>query len=174
MEGEYGFAASGTNVATFGDQGLAVVSGGSNARIFRSTDRGRTWRVSDAPLAQGSASTGGFSVAFGGAEQAMLAGGDYQAPERTVGTLAYSDDSGLSWTPVPESHGVGFRSGAAWSVTGHGPLWVVVGTSGSSFSVDGGKGWITFDHEPFNAVAFAGAVGWAAGPEGSVARLVVR
>ena len=42
-------------------------------------------------------------------------------------------------------------------------MWVAVGTSGSSFSLDDGVTWVTFDQGPFNAVGFSGPVGWAAG-----------
>jgi photosystem II stability/assembly factor-like uncharacterized protein len=174
MEGEYGFAASGTNIAAFGEQGLAVVSGGPVARVFRSPDRGRTWTVVDSPLAAGNASSGIFSIAFGDGDQALIAGGDYQDSERATGTLAYSEDAGFSWTLAPEPHGVGFRSGAAWCESPGRPMSVAVGTSGSSVSTDGGRSWTTFDRTPFNAVAFAGPVGWAAGPDGRVARLIVR
>jgi len=174
MEGEYGFAASGTNIAAFGDQGLAVASGGQVARVFRSLDRGKTWTVVPSPLAAGNASSGIFSIAFAGGGRALIAGGDYEDPEETAGTLAYSEDAGASWTLAPEPHAIGFRSGAAWRGGATLPMWVVVGTSGSSFSTDGGRSWTTFDLDPFNAVAFGGSVGWAAGPEGYVARLVVR
>jgi hypothetical protein len=53
-------------------------------------------------------------------------------------------------------------------------MWVAVGTSGSSYSLDEGTSWVTFDAEPFNVVAFAGSVGWAAGPNGRVARFSVK
>ncbi len=53
------------------------------------------------------------------------------------------------------------------------PMWVAVGTPGSSFSQDQGATWHDFDTHSFNSVAFAGSAGWAAGAQGQVARLVV-
>ena len=83
-------------------------------------------------------------------------------------------DGGLSWTSVEGTPGVGFRSAVAWRDDAELPIWVAVGTSGSSFSMDDGLSWTTFDLEPFNAVAFGGSRGWAAGPQGMVARLLIQ
>lgn len=169
--GEYGFAASGTNIATFGQDGLAIASGGSVARVFLSRDRGRSWEVLATPITAGTPSSGIFSIAFRTPSDALLVGGDYQEDGRTGGNIARSGDGGRSWTLAPEPHGVGYRSGVAWRDDTLRPLWVAVGTSGSSYSEDDGLTWVTFDTAPFNAVAFAGPVGWAVGPEGTVARL---
>jgi photosystem II stability/assembly factor-like uncharacterized protein len=174
QEGEYGFAASGTNIATFGDSGLAIASGGSAARVFRTEDRGGSWGVSATPIRAGAVSEGIFSIAFRDRSAALVVGGDYQIPEGTGSNIALSMNGGLDWTLAPEPHGVGFRSGAAYREDPDHPMWIAVGTSGSSYSVDGGSNWVTFDSTAFNAVAFAGGAGWAAGPEGLVARLVVR
>lgn len=173
-EGEYGFAASGTNIATFGDQGLTVVSGGSAARIFRSSDGGLTWQVADPGFTQGAPSKGIFSVGYRGEQCAVIVGGDYQIPLESGANIAVSEDGGLTWKFSPEPHGVGFRSGVAWVALPDHSMWVAVGTSGSSYSMDDGESWRGFDGTPFNAVAFAGGSGWAAGPEGQVAKLVVR
>jgi photosystem II stability/assembly factor-like uncharacterized protein len=173
-EGEYGFAASGTNIATFGANGIAIVSGGTAARVFLSRDRGRSWEVVETPMAFGSPSTGIFSIAFNDRGEAMAVGGDYQNDQDTRGTVAYSRDGGRSWTLSQEPNDVGFRSGVAWRDHPELPLWVAVGTSGSSYSSDGGRSWVTFDSLAYNAVAFAGGVGWTAGPQGRVARMVIR
>jgi photosystem II stability/assembly factor-like uncharacterized protein len=174
LEGEYGFAASGTNITTFGDRGLAIVSGGPVARVFRTQDRGASWTVSSTPMASGNASSGIFSISFRSPQEALAVGGDYQAPEVTSGTVAFSSDGGANWTLAREPHSVGFRSGVAWRGDTDHPMWVAVGTSGSSFSLDGGHNWENFDDEAYNAVAFSGATGFAAGPDGRIARLVVR
>ncbi len=171
--GEYGFAASGTNIATFGRDGLAVVSGGSAARVFLSQDRGLSWEVVSTPITAGVPSSGIFSIAFRSRSAALVVGGDYQEDRRTGGNIAFSHDGGRTWTLAREPHGVGYRSGVAWREDDLHPMWVAVGTSGSSLSMDGGRRWVTFDTTAYNAVAFAGPVGWAVGPEGRVARLRV-
>lgn len=174
LEGEYGFAASGTNITTFGDGGLAIASGGPVARVFRTPDRGSRWDALDTPMAAGNSSSGIFSIAFRDINTAIVVGGDYQNPDETAGTVALSTDGGMTWTSAPRPHGVGFRSGVAWREDPLRPMWVAVGTSGSSYSLDGGRSWVTFDGEAYNAVAFAGSVGWAAGPDGRVSRLSVK
>jgi photosystem II stability/assembly factor-like uncharacterized protein len=171
--GEYGFAASGTNIVTIGREGLAVVSGGSAARVFLSQDRGRSWEVIQTPMVAGSPSSGIFSIAFRSPLDAVMVGGDYQEDRRAGGNIARSGDGGRRWTLAAEPHGVGYRSCVAWREDVLRPMWVAVGTSGSSYSEDGGRSWVTIDTAAFNTVAFAGPVGWAVGPEGRVARLRV-
>lgn len=53
VEGEAAFAASGTCLITQGENTVYLVSGGSNARVFRSDNRGQTWFVADTPLPKG-------------------------------------------------------------------------------------------------------------------------
>jgi photosystem II stability/assembly factor-like uncharacterized protein len=173
-EGEYGFAASGTNIATFGDQGLTIVSGGSAARVFRTADGGRSWQVADPGFTRGAASKGMFSVAYRGEQAAVIVGGDYQLPQESGGNVAFSTDGGLTWSLTPDPHGVGFRSAVTWVVLPDHSMWIAVGTSGSSYSTDDGESWTEFDRRPFNAVAFACRSGWAAGPDGGVAKLLIR
>ena len=51
LPGEGGFAASGTCLIVTGDSDAWLVSGGAAvARLYHSTDRGRTWTVLDTPL----------------------------------------------------------------------------------------------------------------------------
>jgi photosystem II stability/assembly factor-like uncharacterized protein len=172
-EGEYGFAASGTNIATTGEQGLAIASGGMAARVFRSQDRGESWSVVETPIRAGASTQGIFSIAFRDSGEGLVVGGDYQAPDEPHGNIARSEDGGWSWTLVPEPHGIGFLSGVAWLGDPDHPMWVAVGTEGSTYSLDGGESWTAFGEDGFNAVAFGHTTGWAAGPDGRVARLVV-
>ena len=54
LEGEAGFAASGTCLAVQGKSNVWFgTGGGSIARIFRSTDGGDTWKVSETPMLSG-------------------------------------------------------------------------------------------------------------------------
>jgi photosystem II stability/assembly factor-like uncharacterized protein len=52
-DGEAAFAASGTCLITQGKNNAFLVSGGSRARVFRSTDRGLTWTIADTPIIHG-------------------------------------------------------------------------------------------------------------------------
>ena len=61
LPGEGAFAASGTNVALFGNDQAWI--GTTASRVLRSSDGGRSWTAAATPLATGQA-TGIFSIAF--------------------------------------------------------------------------------------------------------------
>ncbi len=78
VEGEAGFAASGSNLAV-GAGGLAWIgTGGSAARVLRSSDFGVTWEVTDAPMHLEEPTAGIFSIAFRDSRNGIAAGGDYR------------------------------------------------------------------------------------------------
>jgi len=58
------FAASNTCLLLSGEE-IFFGSGGPVARVFHSADKGRTWTVSETPIAHGNASSGIFSIARG-------------------------------------------------------------------------------------------------------------
>ena len=97
MEGEGAFAASGTCIAVQGKKNVWFVTGGSAARVFRSSDAGETWSVIETPIVHGSASAGIFSVAFSDAKHGVIAGGDYKQPNKDVASVATTSDAGKSW-----------------------------------------------------------------------------
>jgi photosystem II stability/assembly factor-like uncharacterized protein len=94
---EGAFAASGSCIAVEGADKVWFATGGPAARVFRSTDRGRSWKVTETPLAHGSDSSGIFSIAFRDAKHGLIAGGDYQHPDADGPNLASSDDGGATW-----------------------------------------------------------------------------
>lgn len=159
------FAASGTCLVTRGENDVWFCTGGAKVtRVFRSSDRGKTWDVSETPLLAGIESAGGFSLAFRDQKNGVIVGGDYRKPDDTDATVAVTADGGKTWKSVEKP--LSFRSGVAWAVD----RWVAVGTSGSDSSADGVT-WKALDKEKYNAVAFtATGEGWAAGPKGRVAK----
>ena len=98
---EGAFAASGTCITVQGTENVWFATGGPAARVFRSTDRGRSWHVSETPLAHGSDSSGIFSIAFRDAKHGLIAGGDYQHPDADGPNLATSNDGGATWQLLP-------------------------------------------------------------------------
>ena len=77
LPNEGAFAASGTNIAVLGKSDAWIgVGAATKARVLRTHDRGRTWRVAETPLVAG-ASAGIFSVAFRDAKHGVIVGGDY-------------------------------------------------------------------------------------------------
>jgi photosystem II stability/assembly factor-like uncharacterized protein len=166
LSGEGAFAASGTAIAYCGKgQIFFGTGGGRTARVFHSKHQGQTWRVADAPIASGNASSGIFSVACNG-HSVLAVGGDYKEPARAQRVAAYSTDFGETWRAAGVLPG-GYRSAVAHDSNGN---FVAVGPNGSDVSLDGGAKWKSQDVQNFNAVSFARNEGWAAGPKGTIAR----
>ncbi|QDU23700.1 WD40/YVTN/BNR-like repeat-containing protein [Urbifossiella limnaea] len=164
LPGEAAFAASNTCLVARGESDAwFVTGGGKTARVFHSRDRGRTWDVSDTPVAAGVESAGAFSIAFRDKDHGLIVGGDYRKPGETGATVAATSDGGRTWTRLDKR--LPFCSAVAWA----GERWVAVGTSGAHASRDG-DAWERLDRENYNSVGFGPAGGgWAAGPKGRVA-----
>jgi photosystem II stability/assembly factor-like uncharacterized protein len=173
LAGEGGFAASGTCLIVTGASDAWLASGGASvARLYHSTDRGRTWTVHETPLRAGSPSMGIFSVAFRDARHGVIAGGDYQQPALRGRNLAVTDDGGITWTLADSTSSPGgYRSAVAFVPKTSGNMLVAVGLTGTDISRDGGKSWTLLDSAAYNSVAFGmDGSGWAVGPKGRIAR----
>jgi photosystem II stability/assembly factor-like uncharacterized protein len=174
LEGEGGFAASGTCVAVSGKSDAWFGTGGpAGSRVFRSPDGGRTWQPSTAPLASGKAA-GVFSLAFWRGGRGVALGGDYTKEKEAEGNAALTSDGGRTWLLVaPVGRPRGYRSGVAFVPGSRGPALIAVGPSGSDYSSDGGLTWHALGEQGFHAVSISpGAeAAWAVGEEGRVARL---
>ena len=166
ITGEGGFAASGTCLVTQGKRNIWLASGGAaTARVYRSTDRGQTWTVHETPILAGIASAGIFSIAFRDSKHGLIVGGNYSKPSESGKTIASTNNGGKTWQLLENK--LSFRSGAVY-VKGK---WIAVGTSGSDVSSDNGMSWQKLDSENYNAVSFTKVgVGWAAGPNGRIAK----
>jgi photosystem II stability/assembly factor-like uncharacterized protein len=179
LENEGAFAASGTNIALFGKSHAWIGTGaGAKARVLRTTDRGRTWKIAETPLIAG-ASAGIFSVAFRDAKNGVIVGGDYRKENEAVDNLAVTSDGGATWTLVKGLSG--FRSAVAYipsaqsrSQTGSmlGSL-VAVGPTGTDYSTDDGRTWTALAGPGFDTLSFTHGrpIAFAAGARGSIGRL---
>ncbi|KAI1648421.1 oxidoreductase [Daldinia loculata] len=169
LEGESGFAASGTCLATTAGRWYVASGGVDPGRVFRSSD-GHHWAVSDASIAGGEGS-GVFSVQFRDAKRGIAVGGNYSAPTGAINNAAWSEDGGVTWVPSTSFPG-GYRSGSSW-VPGRFNIALAVGPTGSDYSLDGGRNWHGFDNSSLDSVeCVKGDVCWASGEKGAVARLV--
>jgi photosystem II stability/assembly factor-like uncharacterized protein len=187
-DGEFGFAASGTCIATASGRWYIATGGVNPGRVFRSGD-GRNWAVSNSSIA-GSESGGVFSVQFRDARHGIAVGGDFQDPAGNTDNAAYSVDGGKTWTQSEKFPG-GYRSGSAWvaalgeggcGLAGLKSMALAVGPTGSDFTADGGRTWGKFDNGSFDSVECVeskggekgkgkGRVCWASGQDGRVAKL---
>jgi photosystem II stability/assembly factor-like uncharacterized protein len=166
-DGEAAFAASGTCLITQGTSTAFLVSGGTDARVFRSDDRGVTWTVANTTVGKGTAGSGSFSIAMFDAKIGVIVGGNYEKPNETTSNLAFTNDGGRSW--ISRTGLSGYRS----SVTYAGKSTIIaVGTSGTDISRDSGKTWKSIGTENLNAVQAKGKTSvWAVGPKGLVVKL---
>jgi len=172
LDNEGAFAASGTNIAVFGKSHAWIGTGAAaKARVLRTTDRGRTWKVSETPLLAGP-SAGIFSVAFRDAKHGVIVGGDYKKEKEAVDNLAVTSDGGATWTLVKGLSG--FRSAVAY-VPGTRTLFAV-GPSGTDYSIDDGRSWRPLEGPGFDTLSIVRkpgrdrAISWAAGAGGIIGR----
>jgi photosystem II stability/assembly factor-like uncharacterized protein len=174
LDGEFGFAASGTCLVTAGKSDAWIASGGAAARVFHTTDRGRTWTVTDTPIVRSDAG-GIFSLAVRDKSTLVAVGGDFEKPTKSKHTSAYSDDGGTTWTEGGDLGG--YRSGSDFlpptAATGRPSTGVIaVGPTGTNVSFDGGVTWKAVHRGAFDAVECTGdGACWASGPDGRVALL---
>ena len=175
MDGEAAFAASGTSLVVTGRRYGWLGTGGSVARVFRTTDAGATWTAAPSAIPPRAGAGGVFSVAFAGGLHGVIVGGDFERPDSANGTAAITNDGGITWTPAKQFPR-GYRSGVAIRrVDADNLIAVAVGTTGSDISRDGGMTWTPLDATAFNAVQFApSGVAFAVGARGRIARLFVR
>lgn len=173
VQGEYGFAASGTNLAVRGKEHVWIATGGAIARVFHSSDRGKTWNVAVTPIVSGNSSSGIFSIAFRDENQGVIVGGNYQEPNAAQANAAITSDGGKTWELIKNPATMEYRSCVAYLTPS---LLVAVGPSGSDYSNDGGLTWARFSAEGFHTLSFATSanIGWAAGTEGRIAKCFVR
>jgi len=166
-DGEAAFAASGTCLIAYGRSNLFLVSGGSDARVFRSADRGKTWTVSNTPIKSGTAGSGIFSIAMFNSSNGVVVGGNYEKPVEKDRNLAFTSDGGATWT---SGRGIsGYRSAVTYVFR---QMIVAVGTNGSDITLNGGVNWAVLDRNNYNSVQAKGrGAVWAVGPKGMVARL---
>ena len=98
--GEGAFAAGNSCIAILKSSAADIwfATGGKVARVFHSTDGGKTWQAFKTPILHGPESAGIFSIAFRDPQHGVIAGGDYKHPDEDGPNLAFTDDGGKTWT----------------------------------------------------------------------------
>jgi photosystem II stability/assembly factor-like uncharacterized protein len=127
--GEAFFAASNTNLIVK-DDFMWMVSGGTDARVFRSQDKGNTWEIFDTPIVQGQAMTGIFTADFYDEKIGFVAGGDYLKLLQNYKNKASTKDGGKTWKLIDDNKSFGYASCAQYFPNSGGKSLIVVGTSG--------------------------------------------
>ena len=140
VDGEAAFAASNTSLI-INENYTWMVSGGKNARVFFSSDKGITWDVYKSPIVQGQEMTGIFSAHFYDENIGFLTGGNYEKPEQKTGNKALTINGGKTWTLVSENSGFGYASCVQFVPDSGGKQLVTLGYSGLNYSSDNGITW---------------------------------
>jgi photosystem II stability/assembly factor-like uncharacterized protein len=161
LPGEAGaFAASNSAMVTQGASNVWLVSNGAgHARVFHSTDRGVTWRVTRTPLVS-MESSGVFGLRFWDARHGIAVGGDMKQPGASLDNACVTSDGGATWEIATIKTPPGWKESA---VLLPGNTLLVVGPTGTSLSRDFGRSWAEVDRRPLHALASHGGDCWAAG-----------
>ena len=139
-DGEAAFAASNTNIVIKGNA-IWIVSGGKKARVFHSSDKGKSWSVVETPIVQGKQMTGIFTADFYNSSVGFISGGNYEALNQNFDNKAVTHDGGKTWKLVAQNQGFGYASCVQYIPNSNGKGLISVGASGIYYSDDGGNSW---------------------------------
>jgi cyanophycinase len=172
LKGEAAFAASNTQLTVQGASNAWIATGGgAEARVFRTTDRGRTWQVASTGM-PGGASSGLFGIGFADARNGIAVGGDYRNERGVAAFSVRTSDGGATWTRTGVNRPDGTTSGVVFVPGSNPALFVAVGQTGVAYTKDFGATWIHADTTTTYGVGVAGAgVGFFAGARGHVSVL---
>ena len=168
-----GAFSTGTCIVTSGANDVWYGTGSNQgARVFHSSDRGRTWTSVATPITATRFGMGIFSMAFADSQNGIIVGGDYQKPEEVKVIAALTNNGGRTWTATPQQP-FGYRCGVAFRPGTQGRGIVTVGTNGIDYTEDRGAHWRSLASDRYHSVAFTpdGAVAYVLGQNGKVARI---
>ena len=152
-EGEASFAASNTNIA-FVNNTIWVVTGGTRARVLKSSDKGETWKIIETPIIQGDGPQGIYSVDFYNENIGIIMGGNFSKPNENQANKAITTDGGETWTLVANGKAPNYKSCVQYVPGTKGKEVVAVGKTGVSFSNDGGITWKDISKDSYYAIQF--------------------
>ena len=172
-KGEVAFAASNSNISIYKDH-VWIASGGKRARVFHSSDKGKTWEVFNTPILQGKAMTGIYSIDFFDEKIGIVFGGDWEHKDFNEGNKAITHDGGKTWNLLSNGKGPGYRSSVKFVPGSKGKGIVAVGSPGISYSNNQGKNWIELSTDGFYAIEFVNdSVAFASG-QNKISKLVFK
>lgn len=171
VQGEGGFAASGTCATTFGARhGWIATGAGAVPRVHRTTDGGARWAAAEVPLLRGGAS-GATSVAFRDAKHGVVLGGSIDG-KATGPRTAVTSDGGARWRTAGEPPFDGAIYGAVYARAAGQWLLVAVGPGGAAWSADDAATWQPLAPGPFWSVGAApDGTCWLVGPKGRIVKV---
>jgi len=152
-EGEAGFAASDTNIASWGDL-IWIGTGGKKARVFASIDKGKSWTAFDTPMIQGGAMTGIYSLDFADELNGIAMGGNWEKKGDHTRTKAITENGGKTWSLVSDGDLPGYISCVQYVPETEGKELLACSTEGIYYSADKGRNWIKLSDKGFYSIRF--------------------
>lgn len=172
VEGEAAFAASNSNIAIYNDK-VWLVTGGKKSRVFHSKDKGKSWQVFDTPIVSGQEMTGIYSVDFYDKKHGIIMGGDWNDKTMNKNNKAITKNGGKTWKLVADGQDPGYKSCVQYVPDTNGAEVFAVGTTGISFSSDGGASWKAISDKSYYTIRFVNKnVAWLAG-DNKIAKMVI-
>lgn len=153
IEGEAFFAASNTNIKTIGST-VFIASGGSKARVLKSTNYGKTWQIFETPIIQGNGPQGIYSIDFIDDKNGIAIGGDYSKPLENKANKAITTDGGKTWMLIANNENPNYKSCVQYVPNTNGKEVFAVGKTGVSFSNNGGLTWTEVSKDSYYAIQF--------------------
>jgi len=163
IDEEAAFAASNTNLTSIGNT-IWMASGGNASRVYKSSDKGKTWRVYDTPVIQGSESQGIYSVDFYDENRGIIIGGDYLKPLDNLKNKAITNDGGRTWQLVADGKEPDYKSCVQYMPNSSGRVIIALGKTGISYSNDAGLTWKKISDKAYYTIQFVNKhTAWLAG-----------
>ena len=164
-KGEAAFAASNTNIAIVGENAW-IVTGGTKARVFHTSNMGLTWQVYTTPIVQGKEATGIYSVAFFNEYEGIICGGDYTNKFGKTANKAITKDGGETWTVVAENNDPTYVSCVQYVPNTNGKELFAVSTNGIYYSSNSGENWVKVANEGYYSIRIVNKnTAWLSGDE---------
>lgn len=161
--GEAFFAASNTNIKTLGSS-VWIASGGNKARVLRSDDYGKKWKVFNTPIVQGINSEGIYSIDMYNFKRGIIIGGDYTKPDNNTGNKAITNNGGKTWQLVSNGSNPGYKSCIKYVPLTTGEEVFAVGKTGVSYSKDRGVTWRKVSDASYYSIQFVDKyIAWLSG-----------
>jgi len=170
-EEEGAFAASNTNIKTFGDKTWIATTSGN---IYYSKDKGIHWKIIKTPMINNVPTQGIYSIDFYDAQNGFAIGGDYTKPDINEANKIVTHDGGETWQLVANNEAPSYRSCVQYIPKRAGKELVAVGFKGIDFSNDKGYTWKSINKESFYTIRFLNdSIAYAAG-SGRISKLIFR
>ena len=175
LAGEGAPAASGTClVIRHGGRAWFGTEAVPGARVYASTDYGRSWRAADTPIAHGEAA-GITSLAFlDDARGFALGGRIMDRADTSAVSVATTSDAGRTWTAAGRPPFAGAVYGSA-VLHGREDVLLAAGPGGLALArlCCGQPAWSLLSSNNYWAVGGSGGVAWAVGPGGRITRIAL-